>query len=372
MDNNNNPDGLNYRSFSKRESNTDYSRWSLLRQADKNSSFKVASGSEKASTPSGIFSSKTRNQENVLLDNEERFAPSSTHIEKISIQDMLSSKKVLADKNETRSGLNSALWGNAVTTSKPNSALPKTGDGASSARGYSGSDTDGKGHVNTTAISSHCAEAILKSRSFDYAVSSSDRGSPAHASSIARTLKNNASPTSSYAHDNTFLRANMNSADLRYEEGRLRSAADQAFKNAATLEQLKNAEQSAQAVSSLRNSAYNTKVPDESAGADRNGHKIFTKKREGSSSLLSRISKSMFSDRQVEWNYAYDDERPASQNPARHSQNPVSSGSQYNKNAMAMPGRTRFEGLFDVSARNSRGKRRESLKDIYRRIEQCQ
>ena len=248
MDNNNNPDGLNYRSFSKRESNTDYSRWSLLRQADKNSSFKVASGSEKASTPSGIFSSKTRNQENVLLDNEERFAPSSTHIEKISIQDMLSSKKILADKNETRSGLNSALRGNAVTTSKPNSALPKTGDGASSARGYSGSDTDGKGQVNTTAISSHSAEAILKSRSFDYAVPSSDRGSPAHASSIARTLKNNASPTSSYAHDNTFLRANMNSADLRYEEGRLRSAADQAFKNAATLEQLKNAEQSAQAV----------------------------------------------------------------------------------------------------------------------------
>lgn len=410
--------GGNYRSFTTREDDTDFSRWTLLRQADKNAAFTARKKEARPKSSGGVtFSTPQKKADDIFApgnfrralapQGEDRFSPSYRSVEKVSIADMLKGARRDGGKPPfSRPQPDPARRESAASAMQqlPQATpfAPQAGNVSSTDPGYK---VDSNGQVvfstrrpavpsviKAATPGTERAAGILSARAFDYAASGSrqdalPQGGATISDMLATSQKGSgisiSMPQRQYA-------PSMSAADRRAEAERMRGEANSALKRASTLEQLRS---EAAYFEDLGRSGV--QVPPQSQSAprprvDKSGHLVFS--RSGGSTPTSiaapasprlRSLESSPEAQTVQAQYQRPSEEPRAgarpeavpraaprvqAEPGRWNTSPRDPLAQ-----ASARGPERFARLFEGSSRmRSPSRRRESLKEIYRRIESCQ
>jgi hypothetical protein len=338
MDNNDSGSGeQTYRNFTQRESENDYSRWTLLRRADKSASITSAVG-KSGPRPSGGVTFKTpQKRPNDLFApgtirstsaegrSEERFSPLANGAGRVSIMDVLS-----GDRKKSRLFAEAAKA--AKTAPKPQSKSPAPAPKPEPQRPQASqlAQMRVQEFQNRLRAESGAQGASIFSQAFPGSSYSNGSGRGSIAEMLSGASRQGGVQVSIPKREDP---SRFNEADRRQAQRLVRGTADDALRRASTLDQLRSAAAEAEA------SSRRIPQPDAQARmpADSRGHIVFSRKYGQDSTML----------------------RPQA--------SPRLAG-----RIEQQGGPARYSRLFECTPRVQSGRRRESLKEIYRRIESCQ
>ncbi|MGN0908736.1 MAG: hypothetical protein ACI4NA_03875, partial [Succinivibrio sp.] len=326
---------------------------------------------------------------------EERFAPSAKVTDRVSIQDMLSGSRhkpaqqpalppqledsgpaTLAQALGRRAAVPSFAAGTAQSTLAGRQQVQEPSGSADGHVVFSMRKSSVPMAIRNAYPGTERAAGILSAKAFDYAANGGQASSqPGTGGTIAQML----SGASGHGPGHSSIKVSipdrpdssqMTAIDRRYEAKRMRGEAEDALKRASTLQQLRaDAEAAKAAEEGLSGTAAGSAFmqPFSIPPRDDRGHMVFSKKKQDPSPLIKASAAGKARD-------ASDDlpqlphPKLAPVEPGRWTAAPAAAKPQFEQ------GPARFTRLFQSTSSRMRqpGRRRESLKEIYRRIESCQ